>query len=221
MIDYQLSAPRHTVTAEGVADPNCAIAGPSSAAAGPAPDTVPEPVTYDLGYTAKATKRIALSRRTASKKSSRKDPSSADVPNRPWVFGYTFPGREEYALYFFTCAKYGCPVVMCNHPLINARVAEHLDSCGLIFDDEEDMIRKYATQRKSTILSSLSEYHKYTNVLFVVIADDENTSDGFALLEWARKWNCKILKTNNEEYLAYENFPELVIEEEFDRAASS
>lgn len=65
-------------------------------------------------------------------------------PNRPWLFGYTFPG-SQYALYYLTCPTLGCAAVN-THPLIKGRGAEHMRACGGNFVDEQDMIRKYGTQ---------------------------------------------------------------------------
>lgn len=67
------------------------------------------------------------------------------VPNRPWIFGYTFPGTSEYVLYYLSCPKIGC-AAMSVHPLIDDRGAEHLRGCHCEFRDEVEMIQKYGTQ---------------------------------------------------------------------------
>lgn len=66
-------------------------------------------------------------------------------PNRPWIFGYTFPGTSEYGLYYLSCPKNGC-TAKSYHPLIDGRGAQHMRDCGCEFGDEVDMIRKYGTQ---------------------------------------------------------------------------
>lgn len=67
------------------------------------------------------------------------------LPNRPWIFDYTFPGTSEYALYYLSCPKVGC-AAMSVHPLIDDRGAQHLRGCRCEFRDEVEMIQKYGTQ---------------------------------------------------------------------------
>lgn len=67
------------------------------------------------------------------------------IPSRPWVFGYTFPGTTEYALYYLTCPKMVCPAFK-THPLVDERGAQHIRACGGEFQDEAEMVRKFGTQ---------------------------------------------------------------------------
>lgn len=224
LIDPALYAPQSSFTNEAIAGPssafgnsNITVAGPSSAVAVPAAALSPEPVIYNLGYTTKIMKHTALARRGTFKKIPRVGPNSVSRPCRPWVFGYTCAGTKEYSLYFFSCPVQGCPEVIYKHPLMYGRAAEHLIGCGVHFHDEDDMVRNYATQRKSEILSSLSAYDGNTNIVFTVIADTDKISDGVSLLEWARDWNSKILESTHEEHLAHENFPQATVEEKSDK----
>lgn len=81
---------------------------------------------------------------------------SKEIPARPWVFGHTFPGTTEYALYYLTCPKHGCPALK-NHPLVDGRGAQHIRACGGKFQDEDEMVRKFGTQGECDLISSATE----------------------------------------------------------------
>lgn len=62
-----------------------------------------------------------------------------------WVFDYLF--EERRYLFILRCPAASCQhPVFSLHPLKQDRAVKHLEACGQRFDDEEDIIRRYARQ---------------------------------------------------------------------------
>ncbi|KAF6835283.1 hypothetical protein CPLU01_04363 [Colletotrichum plurivorum] len=53
---------------------------------------------------------------------------------------------EKIALYAFSCPKDCGNSAFTTHPLKGGRAAEHLGKCGVEFQNEEDMVQRYAVQ---------------------------------------------------------------------------
>nr|XP_036584657.1 uncharacterized protein CTRU02_05139 [Colletotrichum truncatum]KAF6794307.1 hypothetical protein CTRU02_05139 [Colletotrichum truncatum] len=61
-----------------------------------------------------------------------------------WVFPYDL--EKRIALYVLKCPKESCGKVFSKHPLESRRAARHLRNCGFKFEDQYDMVRRYAFQ---------------------------------------------------------------------------
>lgn len=71
---------------------------------------------------------------------------------RPWFFGHQ--SANGYAVYALKCPKKGCGFFQ-RHPLKENRAADHLNQCGMgfPFSDDDDIVRRYATQGKHQVLN--------------------------------------------------------------------
>lgn len=111
----------------------------------PGVEPEPEPAAHALGHTENGT--ITASKLQKRAKWKKTASSKKRQPNRPWVFGYQF--GEDYGLYIMSCPKGGCATsseVFKNHPLMQNQAANHLQECGQDFANDDDMVRKFATQ---------------------------------------------------------------------------
>lgn len=64
---------------------------------------------------------------------------------RPWFFGHHSP--NGYGIYALKCPKRTCTSFKV-HPLKNNVAVDHLTNCNQPFTDEDDIVRRYATQGK-------------------------------------------------------------------------
>jgi len=104
----------------------------------------PLPANYHLGQVL-SRKHVSLRTLRAQTRFRRGTVGTTNVINRPWLFNYRFPGREEFGVYYIACPARGCPALF-RHPLIHRRGEGHLGGHGAVFNDEEDMMRKFAVQ---------------------------------------------------------------------------
>lgn len=139
------SSEDNITVATGPAPPQAAA--PASAAA--SASAHPVPAQDFLNLTTSFITASQMAKKTRFRKS--KSSASADIPNRPWVFGYTFSDPalgNQYALYALNCPGKGCGVTFL-HPLLHNRAIDHIRAHRGPVADEDELVRQYGCQGKS------------------------------------------------------------------------
>lgn len=76
-----------------------------------------------------------------------------------WIFEYRF--QDDVALYVMRCPHEFCQnPVFSRHPLMRDRAATHLKACGQDFQNEREMVKRYA---------HLGEYQESIHLALVTI----------------------------------------------------
>lgn len=91
-----------------------------------------------LGHVANHVTTTHMGKRPRFKRNSK-------APQRPWLFAYKFPGTNEVGIYYLSCVKQRCAVFN-QDPLADGSGEAHIRKCGGEFEDEADMLRKFAAQ---------------------------------------------------------------------------